>query len=157
MESFLKKEAVFFLDEAPKFELLSAFCHKLKLRGLIDNEEAFKKAVFDREKLVSTGVGLGIALPHAKMETLDEFFIACGILKEGTCDWDSIDQLPVKVIFLIGGPADKQLVYLKLLSELTHKIKQKHVRSLLFKATTTQDVLQALNGKIEHGSDSSSS
>lgn len=146
MESFLKKEAVFFLKEAPKFELLADFCHQIKSAGLIDDEDAFKKAVFDREKLVSTGVGLGIALPHAKMDALGEFFIACGILKEGTCDWDSIDQLPVKVIFLIGGPSDKQLVYLKLLSELTQKIKQKEVRSLLFKAQTTQDVLNALNG-----------
>lgn len=152
MESFLKKEAVFFLKEAPKFELLSDFCHQIKEAGLIDDEIAFKKAVFDREKLVSTGVGLGIALPHAKMEKLTEFFIACGILNEGTCDWDSIDQLPVKVIFLIGGPADKQMTYLKLLSALTHKIKQKEVRALLFKAQTTQDVLNALNGITCNGS-----
>lgn len=146
MESFLKKEAIFFLKEAPKFELLSAFCREIKQAGLIDDEEAFRHAVFDREKLVSTGVGLGIALPHAKMETLGEFFVACGILKEGTCDWDSLDQLPVKVIFLIGGPADQQMTYLKLLRELTQKIKQKDVRSLLFKAQTKEDVINALNG-----------
>ena len=152
MESFLKKEAVFFLKEAPKFELLSSLCHQIKEAGLIDDETAFRKAVFDREKLVSTGVGLGIALPHAKMENFSEFFIACGIVKDGTCDWDSIDQLPVKVIFLIGGPADKQMTYLKLLSELTHKIKQKQVRALLFKAQTTQDVLNALNCDIQDGS-----
>jgi nitrogen PTS system EIIA component len=156
MESFLKKEAVFFLEEAPKYELLADLCHKIKAAGLIEDEDAFKKAVFDREKLVSTGVGLGIALPHAKVDLLSEFFIACGILKDGTCDWDSIDQLPVKVIFLIGGPSDKQLIYLKLLSELTQKIKQKQVRSLLFKARNTQDVLNALNGQ-NHGFDTASS
>jgi PTS system nitrogen regulatory IIA component len=157
MESFLRKEAIFFLKEAPKFELLSALCHDIKMAGLIDDEESFKKAVFDREKLVSTGVGLGIALPHAKMETLNEFFIACGIIKEGTCDWDSLDQLPVKVVFLIGGPADQQMTYLKLLRELTQKIKQKDVRSLLFKAQNTQDVINALNGTHDHGFNTSSS
>jgi mannitol/fructose-specific phosphotransferase system IIA component (Ntr-type) len=146
MESFFKKKAIFFLDEAPKFELLAQFCEKIKTAGLIDDVKTFTDAVFDRERLVSTGVGLGIALPHAKMDALNEFFIACGILKQGTCDWDSIDQLPVKVIFLIGGPSNRQLVYLKLLSDLTHRIKQKQVRSLLFKAKTTQDVLNALNG-----------
>ncbi len=156
MEFALKKKAIFFLKEAPKFELLSDLCHQIKQAGLIDDEKAFTKAVFDREKLVSTGVGLGIALPHAKMDSLDHFFVACGILKEGTCEWDAIDQLPVKVIFLIGGPSDQQLVYLKLLSELTQKIKQKQVRSLLFKAKNTQDVLNALNGN-NHGFDTSSS
>jgi len=153
MESFVKKEAVFFLKEAPKFELLQDLCHQIKSAGLIDDEVAFRKAVFDRELLVSTGVGLGIALPHAKMDTLNEFFIACGILKEGTCDWDSIDQLPVKVIFLIGGPSDQQLKYLKLLSMLTQKIKQKHVRSLLFKAQNSEDVINALNEEYSYGSD----
>lgn len=156
MESFIRNEAIFFLKEAPKFELLSSLCHEIKQAGLIEDEESFRQAVFEREKLVSTGVGLGIALPHAKMQTLDQFFIACGILKEGTCDWDSLDQLPVKVIFLIGGPADKQMTYLKLLRELTQKIKQKDVRSLLFKAQTKQDVINALEESASHGSYSSS-
>ncbi len=141
---YLKTEAIFFLDEAPKFELLVDFCHKLRKAELIDDEKAFREAVFEREKLVSTGVGLGIALPHAKLDALEDFFIACAILKDGTCDWESIDQLPVKVIFLIGGPSNQQLKYLKLLSELTLKIKQKHVRAQLFKAKTRAEVLAAL-------------
>lgn len=144
LSAYLRPDAIFFLDEAPKFELLKALCQKLKASGVIEDQVAFEKAVFERENLVSTGVGMGIALPHAKLDALDDFFIACGILMEGTCDWDSIDQLPVKVIFLIGGPSHQQLKYLKLLSELTQKIKQKSVRQALFKAKTKAEVLEAL-------------
>ena len=70
-----------------------------------------------REKIVSTGIGMGVAIPHAKLPSFDRFFLAVGLqkVKDGI-DWDALDGAPVRLIFMIGGPANQQTDYLKILS-----------------------------------------
>lgn len=95
--------------------------------GKIAEKEPFLSKVKEREKIVSTGIGMSVAIPHAKMSELDNFFISIGILNEGV-DWNAIDERPVRLIFLIGGPDNKQTEYLKILSGLTTVLKDEEIR-----------------------------
>lgn len=105
----------------------------------LENPENFYQAVIKREEVITTGIGMGVAIPHAKMAAFKDFFITIGILEKGV-DWKSLDSHPVRLIFLIAGPNDKQTEYLKILSTLTLAIKDDHVRKQLFNAV---DPLQA--------------
>jgi len=71
--------------------------------------------MLEREKIVSTGIGMGVAIPHAKLTSVEDFFIAIGILSKGV-QWNALDGGPVRLIFMIGGPDDKQTAYLQILS-----------------------------------------
>ena len=71
--------------------------------GVVKREDEFEEAILSREELVSTGIGLGISIPHAKMNSIEKFFVILGICKNGL-DWDSVDRKPVRAVFMIGGP-----------------------------------------------------
>jgi PTS system nitrogen regulatory IIA component len=95
----------------------------------------------DREKIVSTGIGLGVAIPHAKMAGYDDFFIAIGIQEGRGIEWYSLDGSHVHLIFMIGGPASRQTEYLNILSKLTLAIKDSERRQSLLKATSARQVI----------------
>ena len=71
---------------------------------------------------------MGVAVPHAKMDNFTDFFIAVGIQKQKGLDWNALDKAPVRLIFMIGGPEDKQSEYLQILSLLTSAIKDVELR-----------------------------
>lgn len=147
VREYLNESLVFFYDGMTKEQVLREIVSQTALALPNTDEALFYKAVCDRESLVSTGIGLGVAIPHAKLPQFDAFFIAIGICKTGI-DWHSIDQLPVKIIFLIGGPDDKQTEYLQLLSSLTSLIRDEELRRQLTNTTTADEVLVLFEERI---------
>jgi nitrogen PTS system EIIA component len=107
------------------------------------NQEIFEGAVLEREKIVSTGIGMGIALPHARLDNLPNFYVAVGIHKEGL-DWHSLDQEPVHIIFLIAGPENQQTAYLKMLSLITTQLKEEPLREKLLSSQSSEEVMKLI-------------
>jgi PTS system nitrogen regulatory IIA component len=118
----------------------------LEKAGKIKHRDAFYHAILEREKIVSTGIGLGVAVPHAKLEGYQEFFIAIGIQKKKGIEWNALDGAPVKLIFMIGGPENRQTEYLKILSHLTMAIKNEERRKKILKAVSPSDVIELFAG-----------
>lgn len=77
--------------------------HILNEKKSITNEESVFQAVLEREKIMTTGVGNGIAIPHCKHNDSPDFVVSLGIKPEGL-DFESIDKKPVKIVFLLVGP-----------------------------------------------------
>lgn len=136
---YLNEELIFFLDVATKDEALKALVELAVQVKKLPEGERFHQAILDREKIVSTGIGMGVAIPHAKLPTYNDFFIAIAILKTGI-DWNALDGAPVRLIFLIGGPDDKQTEYLKILSSLTSVLRDEELRKQLIAATSAKEV-----------------
>ncbi len=120
---FLKKEHISFLDESSMESALHKLINCLVVAGALINPSEFYNAIIEREEISSTGIGLGIALPHAKMEEIKDFFIAIGVHTGAGIGWGSIDNVKVKLICLIGGPKNMHKEYLSILSQLTRSIK----------------------------------
>lgn len=139
LNKFIKKENIIFLETGEVKESINSLIEKAYDLGKIKNKENFKEAILEREKLVSTGIGLGVAIPHAKLEEIEDFFIIVGINKEGI-DWDAIDRKPVSAVFLIGGPNGEQNSYLKIISKLILLIKNESRREVLFNAAKAEEV-----------------
>ena len=138
--SYLEPDLVLFLEVETQEEVLSRLVDLLASRGKLDNKEAFLKAVLAREALVSTGIGMGVAIPHAKLAIYDDFFIAIGILKRGV-EWDALDAAPVRIVFMIGGPDDKQTEYLQILSRLTCALKDEQRRKKLLQLSHGEEIV----------------
>lgn len=101
LSELIKKENVVFLESIEINETLDLLIEKGVEIGKIKDSNIFKESVLEREKLVSTGIGHGIAMPHTKSSQVEDFFIIVGLNKNGI-DWDVIDRNPVGVVFLIG-------------------------------------------------------
>jgi PTS system nitrogen regulatory IIA component len=124
---YLNPQLVAFLDADTRNAALHTMCEMLHEQGKIEDVQSFYNAILESEKIVSTGIGMGVAIPHAKLSTYEDFFIAIGILSKGI-DWNALDGAPVRLIFMIGGPDDKQTEYLQILSKLTQAIKDEERR-----------------------------
>lgn len=137
----LDSRLVAFLDVAKRDEAIDTLIDLLDREDQLPYRKEFRAAIFHREQLVSTGIGMGIAVPHAKLSSLPDFFIAIGIQKEKGIEWNALDLAPVRLIFLIGGPDNQQSEYLQLLSQLTSIIKNPEIRKELLKAESGEEVV----------------
>lgn len=138
---YLDKKLVLFLDVDDREEALNILIESLNDAGKLRDKEQFKQAIFSREEVVSTGVGMGVAVPHAKLEGYDDFFIAIGVQRGKGIDWNALDGAAVHLIFMIGGPEDRQGDYLEILSKLTSAIKDEERRKKLLKTRSNRQVI----------------
>lgn len=139
----LKPDCTLFLDSSSRDEVMEALVDALDKVGSLRDREEFLQAIHNRERIVSTGIGMGVAIPHAKLSVYDEFFIAIAVLEKGV-DWNSLDGAPVRLVFMIGGPEDRQTEYLQILSELTVAIKDEGLRKDLLHTKTAEGLIRKL-------------
>lgn len=137
----MEANLVTFLDVNTRDDALRTMIDALFDAGKLHDRESFYAAILDREKIVSTGIGMGVAIPHAKLHTYDDFFISIGILSKGV-DWNALDSSPVRLIFMIGGPDDKQTEYLQILSSLTLAIKDEERRKKVLTLNSKEAIIQ---------------
>jgi len=131
-----------FLKSKSRKEAILELVNLLYKSKKLKDKNQFYKKIIEREKIVSTGIGMGVAIPHAKFNYFDDFFIAIGIQKTHKINWYSIDKQPVRLIFMIGGPEVKQNEYLQLLSKLTIAIKNENLRRNLLKADAKEEIIK---------------
>lgn len=99
------------------------------------------KTIYEREKLVSTGVGKGFAIPHGKSDSISDVVAAFAITKE-PIDFDSIDGEPVRFIFLLVGKENLLNTHIKLLSRISRLMNKDEFRDALLEAKTSEEVLK---------------
>ncbi len=146
ISDYLDDRLVVFLDVANRDDAIQALIEALGDGHVLKDKDKFHQAILDREKIVSTGIGLGVAVPHAKLQGYDDFFIAVGIQSGRGIDWNALDGSQVHLIFMIGGPDNKQKEYLNILSRLTVAIKDVERRKNLLKATSALQVIALFKG-----------
>jgi PTS system nitrogen regulatory IIA component len=103
------------------------------------------RAVVEREGILSTGIGLGIAVPHAKLRSVDDFVIAVGVSREGV-DFDALDLKPAHIVVLIAAPEGRQRDYLSLLAQVTVTLKDAEVRERIIASAAEPAVVHRILG-----------
>jgi len=109
-------------------------------KSSITNEKSIFQAVIDREKIMTTGVGNGIAIPHCKHQDSPDFAVALGINPEGL-DFESIDKKPVKIVFLLVGPENNPGLHIKLLSRISRLMSNEELRQQLIESKDAEEAL----------------
>ena len=140
ISDYLDSRLISLLDVQERDGMIDALIDVLHEEGKLPDKQGFRKAIYQREGIVSTGIGMGVAVPHAKMRDLKEFFIAIGVQQKKGIEWNALDKAPVRIVFMIGGPDNKQAEYLQILSMLTSAIKDVELRKKLLKAISPEEV-----------------
>jgi PTS system nitrogen regulatory IIA component len=111
---------------------------------MVKNKDELLKAVLEREKLVTTGVGYGVAFPHAKTRAVKGIVIAFGRKNEGV-DFDAMDRKSVYLFFLIAAPEDAIGAHLNVMAKLSYLMKSDKNRQKLMKAKYKEDLIEVLD------------
>lgn len=135
----------FNLQANTKVGVIDELIDSLAADGKLSDKGQYKAAVLRREQEFSTGIGMGIAIPHAKDGSVKEAALTLGISKQGI-DYEALDGTAAHLFFLIAVPADSNDVHLKVLSYISRKLMHQEVRDSLLSAQTYEDVLAAFNG-----------
>lgn len=136
-------ERIAWIDATDKEEFLRRLARVIGSAAEVTNEEEFENSILDRESIMSTGIGLGIAIPHAKLTSVKDFVIAVGISREGL-DYGAIDDQPVHIVVMIGTPDREKDNYVRVLAKVVRVLKSPEVRTGLIEARDAAAVEQVI-------------
>lgn len=138
------------LNAAPKTksEALDMAVELMAKSGKIDDIESYRAKVYAREEESTTGVGEGIAIPHGKCSAVNAPGLAAMVIKDGV-DFESLDDEPVKILFLIAAPDTKDNVHLDVLSKLSVLLMDENFVAKLMKAGSPEEFLEIIDGADE--------
>ena len=122
-----------------KREILFELVETLKKANLINDIDSVVEIIIEREKLGSTGIGDGVAIPHGKMNKLNTILCVAGRSKEGV-DFDAVDRQPVHIIFLVLAPEDSASLHLKVLSRISKVLRDPSFRKKILKLADAHDI-----------------
>jgi mannitol/fructose-specific phosphotransferase system IIA component (Ntr-type) len=111
--------------------------------GMDAQREEMLQAVFEREEVLSTGIGDGVALPHAKYNGLDDLVMAAGCVREPV-EYGALDGEPVRLVFLLLGPDSKAGAHVRALSRLSRLMRSVPLRERLAAAANAEEFLDLL-------------
>jgi len=121
-EKLKKNQILLDLKGESRDEIIRELAKCLKDNEKIVDFDGFLEHVFKRENEASTGIGNGVAIPHARTNRVSDFIVAIGRKSPGI-DFQAVDGKPVEIVILMGTPLTKVNMYLKLLSHLSHLLK----------------------------------
>ncbi|MFH5832813.1 PTS sugar transporter subunit IIA [Halalkalibaculum sp. DA3122] len=128
------------LEAEDKIEVLNKLVDSLQSQVGAEELEAIREAVLEREKIMSTGVGKGLAIPHGKAEGIDDNYAAFAILKD-QIDYEAVDGQPVKLVFMLVGPQSSNSLHIKMLSKISRLMNNTDFRNRLTSCTTADEII----------------
>ena len=129
---------------AGKTEALNQCIDLMAKSGKIADVEKYRKGVFAREEEGTTGIGMGIAIPHCKSDDVTKAGLAAMVVKDGV-DFESLDGTPAKIIFLIAAPNTEDNVHLQVLSKLSVMLMDEQFTNSLINAGSVDEFLNIID------------
>ncbi|HTR82622.1 MAG TPA: PTS sugar transporter subunit IIA [Bacteroidota bacterium] len=123
-----------------KDEIISEMIDIVGTSKKVIDKEKVKEAIFEREKIMSTGVGNGFAIPHGKTDAVSDIVAAFAITAE-PIDYQSLDEQPVRLVFLLVGKDSMVGPHIKLLSRISRLMNKEEFRKKLLSASSPKEVL----------------
>ena len=112
------------------------------------NQEDLVRALMERERLGSTGIGGGIGIPHGKLRDLESLVLGFGLCRKGV-DFESMDGLPTHIFFLLMTPENSTGLHLKLLARISKILKHDPFKERLLNATDTDEIYSIIEEEDE--------
>lgn len=131
------------LQATTKDEVLRELVDVLVEAGDVTDADAAFRVVQQREQVLSTGIGSGVALPHGKSDACPELSIAAGVTT-APVDFNALDGEPVRLIFLLVGPESEAGAHIKALSGISRLVRQPETRQHLMDAPDSETFLETL-------------
>jgi mannitol/fructose-specific phosphotransferase system IIA component (Ntr-type) len=147
LTDLLRDERIF-LDLHPRDirDCLETMAQMLAARGALTDPADAVTRLLERERTMSTGMGGGVAVPHAKSPHLRDMVVSLGQVPEGV-DFKAIDGRPVHLVFLLIGPPDSTRQHVDLLARIAYLVKSPGMVDALKQATSSEQVLAAIRAE----------
>ena len=144
IDAVLTKERILFLETSVKKDVLNLLIDcTARAIDIVDRDELAYE-IFQREELMSTGIGLGVAIPHVRLPALNKTIMSAALLQNGLNDYESLDNQPVQLVFMIAAGHHQHAEYLRLLSSLANLVKKETVRQQLINSVSPEDFFTTL-------------
>jgi PTS system nitrogen regulatory IIA component len=142
LSDYIILDQIFELESVGRREdALAQMLEHLHEKGILEDIGHIRQALTEREQHVSTALGKGLALPHARLSSFKDFMVTIGFYPHGI-SWGSQDLAPVHLIFLVLGPDDKQLEYLRLVAHIADLARDDHARKILLGSRHPREILR---------------
>lgn len=129
------------LEGTTKDEVLNSMIEIAAASQRVLDKEKVREAIFEREKIMSTGVGSGFAIPHGKTDAVSDIVGAFAITAR-PIDYKSLDEQPVRILFLLVGRDNMVGPHIKLLSRISRMMNKEEFRNKLLEAQKPADILE---------------
>ncbi len=137
------------LVQTAKNDVIAEMVDLVLTTGKITDRKAVLEAVLEREKMMSTGIGNSVAIPHGKSPAAEELVVALGITA-GDIDFEALDGKPVRIVFLLVGPEKASSLHIKMLSRISRLLNQAAFRRKIIDVKTPADALQIIREEEKH-------
>ncbi|MBI2425756.1 MAG: PTS sugar transporter subunit IIA [Candidatus Hydrogenedentes bacterium] len=144
LRNVLTADRVLVLSSATKYDALNALVDALARAPEVRDKEELRREVFEREDLMSTGIGSGIGVPHVRLASVENLVLAVGVNDREIEDYVSLDERPVRIICMVAARDNQHAQYLKTLAAISTQMKVLGVREALLTAQSPQDIYDIL-------------
>ncbi len=147
LSSILDLKRIVILENASKKEGLDLLIEKLAETDFVKSKKDLQKGIYEREELMSTGIGLSLGIPHVRMDSIKNLALAAALVRNGIDDYESLDSSKIKLVFMIVAREDQHAAHLKLLSHISTNLKNDAVRETLINSVDETQFYKYLGGK----------
>ncbi len=137
-----------------KEEIIAELVDSLAVGDAISDRDKVLQAVLEREKIMSTGIGDGIAIPHGKSDSVVKLVAALGTQRRGV-DFEALDGEPAYVFFLLVSPANVSGPHIKALARISRLLKNDEFKKKLISASSSAEIIAAIKSEEENHPSSS--
>lgn len=147
VQNIVSPDRILFLNHATKRDALLAMADNLANAPQVKNRQELASEILKREELMSTAIGRGIAIPHVRLSSVTDLVVSVGISQCDIIDFQTLDDQPVRLLFMIAAAYNQHAYYLQTLSFFSTKLKNKELRTSLLAAKTPADAYALLVGQ----------
>ncbi len=144
IKSVIRPDRIFITDFKTKDEKLNFLIDKSYNIPGINSRLELSNAIFEREKLLSTGIGLSIAIPHVRLSKISDISVFIAVNKSGIADYETLDNELVKIVILIIAGQSNHKDYIKVLAKLSGLLKNELVRKQIIAGKSVEDIYNIL-------------
>ena len=147
VKNILSPDRIIFLNHSTKHDALLELAANLSTAPQVKYSDELAVEILKREDLMSTAIGRGIAIPHVRLSSVTDLVMSVGISKVDIIDFQTIDDTPVRLLFMIAAAYNQHAYYLQTLSFFSAKIKNQKLRESLINAETPMDAYNLLTAE----------
>jgi PTS system nitrogen regulatory IIA component len=147
VKNILSPDRIIFLNHSTKHDALLELANNLSTAPQVKMSNELAVEILKREELMSTAIGRGIAIPHVRLSSVTDLVMSVGISKCDIIDFQTLDDVPVRILFMIAAAYNQHAYYLQTLSFFSSKLKSKELRDSLLNVTDPMEAFKLLTAE----------
>ncbi|MEA1911431.1 MAG: PTS sugar transporter subunit IIA [Spirochaetota bacterium] len=144
LNQLLAPERVLITNFSTKRDILTSLINNISEAPQIKDRKKLEKAIWDRESLMSTGIGLGIGIPHIRINSIQDIVVSVAVNKTDIIDYQSLDSKAVRIVFMVAAAQNQHAEYLKLLASISTLLKDESFRIKLLQEDDSMGIYNLL-------------